>query len=268
MPAIEPVDTQDPVLTTAAAARLLGVAVSTAQLWLESGSLPSWKTPGGHRRVRLSAVTRLLEEKARRNQAAAAPAAPAQDPADPEFQLPSVRNYPVPANERSRLAALQASGFVGSAPEPVFERLAWLASQVTGCPIGLITLLTSQRQCFMARTGIERTETPREMAFCSHAILQEEPLVVEDATRDARFADNAFVTGEAHIRFYAGIPLTDAAGHAFGTLCVLDREPRRLREREMRALKELAAIAVEEVRRRTTRSQAGGAEGISPRGAS
>ena len=88
------------------------------------------------------------------------------------------------------------------------------------------------------------------MAFCSHAIMQDGLFVVEDARQDPRFADNPLVTGAPHIRFYAGYPVRDAHGLALGTLCVLDREPRRLRERELRALRELAAIASDELKRR------------------
>ena len=227
-------DSDDPVLTTAAAARLLGVAVSTTQLWLESGALPSWKTPGGHRRVRLSAVTRLLAAEAGQ---------PPQTQAAPD--------HPVPQDEKARLTAVAASGLVDSAPEPVFDRLTWLATQVTDCPMALITVLTSRRQWFKSRVGVDLAETPRDWAFCSHAIVQEKPLMVEDASRDARFAANPLVTGPLHVRFYAGVPLVDAGGHPLGTLCVLDREPRRLRAREVKALQELAAIAVEELRRRT-----------------
>lgn len=245
-----PSGADDPVLTTAAAARLLGVAVSTTQLWLESGALPSWKTPGGHRRVRLSAVMQLLAVKAERVDRAAALAQPAL-PADPEFQPVPVRGYPQPPNERARLAAVEASGLVDSAPEPVFDRLTWLATQVTACPMALITLLTSRRQWFKSRIGVELAETPRDWAFCSHAIVRETPLMVQDALRDPRFAANPLVTGDLQVRFYAGVPLRDARGHALGTLCVLDREPRRLRGREIDALQELAAIATEEVRRRT-----------------
>jgi excisionase family DNA binding protein len=241
------VDTQDPVLTTAAAARLLGVAVSTAQLWLESGALPSWKTPGGHRRVRLSAVTRLLEEKAGRSQGIAP--APVLAP-DPEFLPAAVPRYPVPLGERARLAALQASGLVDSAPEDVFDRLTWLAAQVTDCPVALIVLLTAKRQWYKSRVGIDIDGTERELAFCNHAILQAGPMMVEDATRDPRFADHPFVTGAPHVRFYGGIPLIGPGGHAFGTLCVVDMEPRRLRDRELKALTELAAIASEEMQRR------------------
>lgn len=238
-----PADADDPVLTTAAAARLLGVAVSTTQLWLESGALPSWKTPGGHRRVRLSAVQRLLADKAGRPP----PAGPGADPACRADPAPA---GPLPPDEPARLAAVAASGLVDSAPEPVFDRLTWLATQVTECPMALITVLTSQRQWFKSRIGVDLAETPRDWAFCNHAIVTEEPLMVEDASRDARFAANPLVTGPLQVRFYGGVPLVDARGWPLGTLCVLDREPRRLRAREIRALQELAAIAAEELRRR------------------
>jgi excisionase family DNA binding protein len=234
-------DTEDPVLTTAAAARLLGVAVSTTQLWLESGALPSWKTPGGHRRIRLSAVMALLNAQAQaRDRQPAARSAPAATPAPAR---PA-------ADEGARMAAVQASGLLDTPPENVFDRLTRLAALATDCPIALITLLTSDRQWFKSRIGMALSETPRGWAFCNHAILGEAPFMVEDATRDPRFAGNPLVTGEARIRFYGGIPLRDAGGHALGTLCVMDREPRRLRARELQSLEELAAIAAEELARR------------------
>jgi len=242
-------NTDDPVLTTAAAARLLGVAVSTTQLWLESGALPSWKTPGGHRRVRLSAVLKLLEDRARERQGSVRPGplksvpALASAPAAP-------RPHPLPLDEPARLAAVDASGLLDSPPEDVFDRLTWLATQVTDCPIALITVLGAQRQWFKSRIGVDFADTPRDWAFCNHAIVQDKPLMVEDAQSDARFADNPLVTGSARIRFYGGITLRDAGGQPLGTLCVLDREPRRLRGRELKALAELAAIASEELARR------------------
>lgn len=243
-------NTDDPVLTTAAAARLLGVAVSTTQLWLESGALPSWKTPGGHRRVRLSAVLKLLEDRAR--QPGARGAAPSSTPAA-AAPAPSEgpRAHPLPTDETARLAAVEASKLLDSPPEDVFDRLTWLATQVTDCPIALITVLGSQRQWFKSHIGVDFTETPRDWAFCNRSILQEQPFTVDDAAGDPRFADNPLVTGPAHIRYYAGIALRDAGGHPLGSLCVLDREPRRLRDRELRALEELAAIASEELVRRT-----------------
>jgi excisionase family DNA binding protein len=243
MPPFLSAEPEDPVLTTAAAARLLGVAVSTAQLWLESGALPSWKTPGGHRRVKLSAVTRLLDAK---RSAAAVPSLPPH----PEFLPATARAFPAPSDEAARLAAVQASGLLDTPPEQVFDRLTWLATQVTDCPIAMLTLLTSERAWFKSRVGVDVPSTPRSWAFCSHTILQDGSFTVGDTAADARFADNPLVTGEPHVRFYGGVPVRDAAGHALGTLCVLDREPRRLRDRELKALEELADIAAEELRRR------------------
>jgi excisionase family DNA binding protein len=250
-------DIDDPILTTREAARLLGVAVSTAQLWMESGALPAWKTPGGHRRVRMSAVAQLLAQQG--GQRSSLPAGATEDArlgaepgddVDAEFLAAALPSYPAPSNEAERLAALRASGLMDSAEEEVFDRLTWLATQVTECPMALLTLLSSRRQWFKSRVGVELGETPREWAFCSHAIMEDGPFVVEDARRDARFQDNPLVKGEPHIRFYAGYPLLDANGLPFGTLCVLDREARRLRERELRALRELAAIASDEIKRR------------------
>jgi excisionase family DNA binding protein len=126
-------ETADPVLTTRAAAHLLGVAVSTAQLWIESGALGAWKTPGGHRRVRLSAVTGLLDRRATRVPRAQA----APSPADP-----------------ARLAALRMTNLVDTPPEDVFDRITWLATQVTDCPMAPVSLLTSSRQWFKSRVEL------------------------------------------------------------------------------------------------------------------
>lgn len=232
----------DPILTTREAARLLGIAVSTAQQWIENGLLPAWKTPGGHRRVRLSAVSALLRERA------GLPAA-LQATAFGDFQH-ACGACPLPEDETARLAALEASGLLDSEAEAVFDRLTFLATQVTDSPMALLTLVDERRQWFKSRIGVSFPETPREHAFCGHAILRDEPMLVPDARQDLRFRDNPLVTGSPHIRFYAGVPLVDAQGYRLGTLCVLDREPRRLRERELRALCELAEIAMEEIRRR------------------
>lgn len=229
----------DPILTTREAAHMLGVAVSTAQLWMESGALPAWKTPGGHRRVRLSAVRQL---QARQGTTGTAPGAPAG---------PGMVSLPTPAAPAPREAGVPAGhALLDTPPEDVFDRLARLAAQVADCPIALVTVLAGERQWFKARVGLDLRETPREWAFCKHALASGEAFVVGDATLDARFAANPLVTRAPHVRFYAGVPLEDAQGRRFGTLCVLDREPRRLRERELRALRELAAIASDEIKRR------------------
>lgn len=241
-------DIDDPILTTREAARLLGVAVSTAQVWMESGALPTWKTPGGHRRVRRSAVERLVKRQA--TEAAAVAAMRSAAVPSGEFLPALAPDYPVPANEAGRLAALAASKLMVSSAEEVFDRVTRLASHATDCPMALLTLLSGQRQWFKSRVGVTLSETPRALAFCSHTIMQAGPFVVEDAVNDPRFADNPLVTGEPHIRFYAGYPVLGAQGMALGSLCVLDKEPRRLRERELQALRELAEIASDEIRRR------------------
>ena len=244
---------KDTVLTTRATAELLGVAVSTAQLWIENGAIPSWKTPGGHRRVRLSAVRRLMEQR----NGEITPARPAKTSARTasgiEFLPVTAPGYPVAHDEAQRLLALDALQLVDTPAESVFDRLTWLASQVTDSPMALISLLTSRRQWFKSRIGVAASETPRDWAFCSHAILQNGLFAVEDATSDPRFQNNPLVTGEPHIRFYAAFPLLDSDNRPLGTLCILDREPRKLRDREVRSLRELAALASEEIQRRVPR---------------
>jgi excisionase family DNA binding protein len=245
-------NSKDAVLTTRATAELLGVAVSTAQLWIENGALPSWKTPGGHRRVRLSAVKRLIEERGLPVVAASVPAVPVAA-SSAEFLPLAEPSYPVAHDEARRLLAVDAAHLVDTPAEPVFDRLTWLATQTTDTPMALISLLTARRQWFKSRIGVAADETPREWAFCAHAILQDGLFVVEDAARDPRFQDNPLVLGEPHIRFYAAFPLLDANNMPLGTLCVLDREPRRLRDREIRSLRELATMASEEIQRRVPR---------------
>jgi excisionase family DNA binding protein len=230
----------DPILTTSEVARQLGVATSTVQIWMESGAIQSWKTPGGHRRTRLSLIQGLMHGDDDKRQV--------PNPSnDPEYQPAADPHYPVTGAERSRLAAVAASGLVDTGNEARFDRLVRLASMVTGSPIALISLLTSTRQWFKARVGLPVQETPRDWAFCSHAIMQNELFVVEDALSDDRFRDNPLVLQDPHIRFYAGVPLRDKSGQPLGTLCVIDREPRRLRAAEVQGLLDLAEIAAAEI---------------------
>ncbi|MDQ1817483.1 GAF domain-containing protein [Massilia sp. CCM 9210] len=227
-------------MTTSDAARLLGVATSTVQLWMESGAIASWKTPGGHRRALMSSVLRMTRSG---RPAAASGSAPLA----PEFTLPAAPPYPVPDQEQLRLSALAALQLVPSPAEERFDRIVRLAALVADCPIALITLLTAQRQWFKARVGLKAADTPREWAFCTHAILQREPFIVEDALQDARFRDNPLVTGTPEIRFYAAFPLMSVNHLALGTLCVIDREPRRLKSRELQGLEDLASMATREL---------------------
>ncbi len=152
---------------------------------------------------------------------------------------------PLPEDEDLRLAALQALHVLDTAPEPQFQSLVRAASEVCGTPISLISLVDRDRQWFKANHGLEpATQTPREQAFCAHAILGDELLEVTDATVDDRFSDNPLVTDDPHIRFYAGVPLVLSGGERVGTLCVIDRQPRVLNAVQQRVLAELARVAV------------------------
>jgi len=149
---------------------------------------------------------------------------------------------PKPADEAIRLARLRALNLLDTGPEAVFESFTRLARSVLDMPIGAISLIDRKRQWFKSMQGLSVTETPRGEAFCAHAILRPgEVLVVPDATADPRFADNPLVTGEPGIRFYAGAPILDAVGTPLGTLCVIDRVPRALDERQNQQLIDLAA---------------------------
>lgn len=229
-----PADTdQDSILTSKGVAALLGISISTAQLWMENGNLPSWKTPGGHRRVQLSSVRRLQQRLA-------------HDAGEPEV-VPLSGAALTPA-EAQRLAAVDRSGLWERAIGPIFDPLTWLAATVTTAPIALLTLLTQSQQLFLSRQGVALTGTPRDWAFCNYTIAQDDLFFVTDTLDDPRFRDNPLVTGAPHIRFYAGVPLIDADGFKLGSLCVIDTEPRRLTGQQARALRELGGIACREIR--------------------
>lgn len=142
----------------------------------------------------------------------------------------------LPADEALRLKDLDTYKIMYSSLEDEFDEIIELASSICKTPVSLISLLDETTQWFKAKKGIIASLTTRDVAFCAHTILQTETLVVEDALEDERFADNPLVTGEPHVRFYAGTPIVSPTGYNLGALCIIDHKPRKLSAEEDRAL--------------------------------
>ncbi len=148
---------------------------------------------------------------------------------------------PVLSNEAERLAALRSYEVLDTTCEAAFDNIAMMAAQMTGCPISLVSLIDGERQWFKSRIGLDATQTPRDIAFCAHAIATpDETFIVPDALEDTRFADNPLVQDGPAIRFYAGVPLVNPQGVALGTLCVIDQQPRELSPLQQQTLERLA----------------------------
>lgn len=151
---------------------------------------------------------------------------------------------PIPLDEPERLRALELLDVLDSASERRFDVLVATAALVCGVPISLVSLIDHDRQWFKANVGLPSlTETPRDVAFCAHAILYDGIFEVPDTLADPRFADNPLVTTVPDIRFYAGATLRLSDGAHVGTLCVIDRVPRQLSQQQREALR-LLSIAV------------------------
>lgn len=147
----------------------------------------------------------------------------------------------IPNNEVERLQALREYSILDTLPEQDFEDITKIASEICQTPVALITLIDSDRQWFKSNHGLTVTETPRDYAFCAHAInTPNEILIVEDSRQDKRFADNPLVTGYQSVIFYAGIPLINPAGFSLGTICVIDHKPRELSEKQLDSLRALS----------------------------
>jgi diguanylate cyclase (GGDEF)-like protein/PAS domain S-box-containing protein len=166
-------------------------------------------------------------------------------PTDFPVAIRASRGAPLPPDEDQRLRALRDLDQLDSPPEPVFDAITRLAASLCEVPIALVSLVDERRQWFKSAVGLAVKETPRELAFCAHAILTPaEILEVPDATQDARFCDNPLVLQEPHIRFYAGAPLVNRDGLGLGTLCAIDRVPRTLTTDQKNQLRDLATLVV------------------------
>ncbi len=166
---------------------------------------------------------------------------------------------PLPKNEDARLRALHDCAVLDTPAEEDFDEITRLAAHICGVPIAAVSLVDAERQWFKSIVGLPVTETPRDSAFCAHAILRDDVLVVPDARADLRFVDNPLVTGDPRIRFYAGAPLITEDGQALGSLCVIDRTPRHLtadQQEELRLLARLVTSQLERSRRAAEREKA------------
>ena len=159
-------------------------------------------------------------------------------------------SFPLPPNEEQRLAELRRYAVLDTPPEKAFDNITELAARIFKVPISTVTLIDEDRQWFKSCFGLETREVGRNIAFCAHAILRDEVMVVPDAREDARFAENPLVTGAPHICFYAGAPLRTASGLNLGTLCVIDTEPRKLTAGDLATLAGLATLVVDEIQLR------------------
>jgi diguanylate cyclase (GGDEF)-like protein len=152
-----------------------------------------------------------------------------------------------PTDETVRLRSLQSLRVLDTEPEERFDRITRLARKLFDVPIALVSLVDADRQWFKSRQGLDASETSREISFCGHAVREERPFIVPDASQDTRFSDNPLVSDDPHIRFYAGHPVHGADGARVGTLCVIDRVPRQLSSEEVATLTDLAAMVDREL---------------------
>ncbi|MBS0385215.1 MAG: GAF domain-containing protein [Proteobacteria bacterium] len=157
------------------------------------------------------------------------------------------RKAALPTNEEARLEAVHGLGLLDTEAEERFDRHTRIAAAALDAPIALVTLVDRDRQWFKSHQGFDFSETPRDIGFCSHAILENAPLVVNDALNDDRFAENPAVVGDPRVRFYAGIPLRTSDGIPVGAFCIVDHKPRSLSPTQLKMLQDIAKLVEEEL---------------------
>ena len=162
-------------------------------------------------------------------------------------------SFPLPENEQERLLEILEYDFKDQGAKASLDKLCHEARRLFNVPIALITLIGHDNQTFLAKCGVDAGGSSRKDSFCTFAILGDEVMVVADATLDARFSENPYVTGEMHVRFYAGAPLTLRPRVRIGTLCIIDTKPRQLSEADATRLQMLAGLATNEIRGRRLR---------------
>lgn len=153
----------------------------------------------------------------------------------------------IPEGEALRLATLKAANVLDTPPEERFDRVTRMAKRMFRVPIALVSIIDEDRQWFKSKQGLDACETPRNISFCGHAILGDDIFLIKNALEDERFADNPLVTGDPHIRFYAGCPLRAGDGQKIGTLCIIDSEPREFDRDDAIALRDLASMVEDEL---------------------
>jgi len=171
---------------------------------------------------------------------------------------------PVPANEAARLEALRAYRVLDTPPEAPFDRLTTLAARLIGTPICAVSLVDAHRQYFKSCVGLDVRQTPRDVSFCAHTLLEEDVLVVEDALADPRFRRNPLVA-QGVLRSYAGAPLRTAGGLCLGSFCVLDPEPRSFHDSDLEVLRTFAAVVVDQLELRLGGARPAGGPGAGRR---
>jgi len=160
-----------------------------------------------------------------------------------------MKTAPIPTDESERLAELRALAILDTPREARFDRITDLVADIFQVPMVFLTIVDGDRQWFKSTYGTNVETTPRAVGFCAHAMLEPRGMVVSDATKDGRFADNPFVTGDFHLRFYAGAPIHTPTGTAIGALSLVDTQPRNFTAKQLGQLEKFAAIIDSELSR-------------------